>query len=405
MNIEKGPWKSEGYWFSHYNYLEEVRKGWTLPSKVEIHDATLRDGEQTPGVVLKPDEKVAIAAKLAEVGVERIEAGMPAVSQDDFNAIKKITGLGLPSKILAFARAVPDDIKKVADSGAWGVVIETPIGYPKLRHQFNKSWEWVLETSIIAVKAAREAGLYVVYFPYDATRCLIEEYDALLTGLCKDAKPDSIGVVDTVGCAIPEATGYLTRHIKKLTGCSVEVHTHNDLGMGVATSLGAITAGADVVHVSVNGLGERTGNTGFEEMALALKGCLGYEMANYNFAKFKELSDLVAKFSGVPVNSNKPIIGDRTFARESGIGIEQVLNYPLAMFNMDPKMVGTKARVMYGKKSGLASVKVRLEELSLTACDAEQKVMLEKIKQAGIDKKGPLSDQEVDGIIKGVLGK
>ncbi|HYE84328.1 MAG TPA: hypothetical protein VEG39_19455 [Clostridia bacterium] len=405
MNIEKGPWKGEGYWFSHYNFLDEVRKNWTLPQKVEIHDATLRDGEQTPGVVLRPDEKVAIAEKLAEVGVDRIEAGMPAVSQDDFNAIKKITSMKLPSKILAFARAVPDDIKKVAESGAWGVVIEVPIGYPKLRHQFHKSWEWVLENSIIACKAAREAGLHVVYFPYDTTRCDLKEFESLLSGLCKESKPDSIGVIDTVGCATPEAMGFLTRFVKKLTGCTVEVHTHNDLGMGAATSLGAITAGAEVVHVSVNGLGERTGNTAFEEVALMLKGCLGYEMANLNYSKMKELSELVASLTGVPINPNKAVVGNRSFARESGIGIDQVLNFPLSMFNMDPKMVGTKPRVMYGKKSGVQSVAVKLDELGLTATEQQKKNILEKIKQSGIDKKGPLTDEEVEAIVRNGLNK
>ncbi len=403
MNIENGPWKSDGYWFSHYNFLDEIRKGWNLPKKVDIHDATLRDGEQTPGVVLSPDEKVAIAEKLAEVGVDRIEAGMPAVSEDDFKAIKKITSLGLPSKILGFARAVPDDIKKVADSGAWGVVIEIPIGYPKLRYQMDKSWEWILERSVKAVQAAREAGLYVVYFPFDTTRSLETEFIQLLEGMSKDAKPDSIGVIDTVGCAIPGATAYLTKLVKDLTGCSVEVHTHNDLGMGAATALSAVTAGADVIHVCVNGLGERTGNAGLEEVALMLKGCIGYEMANYDFSKFKELSDLVAKLTGIPVNPNKAVVGDRTFARESGIGIDQVLKYPLSMFNMDPKYIGSRSRVMYGKKSGILSVEVKLSEMGKTAQEEQKREMLEYIKQAGIDKKRALTDPEVEEIINSVL--
>jgi len=245
--------------------------------------------------------------------------------------------------------------------------------------------------------------LYVVYFPFDTTRSLQDEFEKLLKGMMENAKPDSIGVIDTVGCAIPEATGYLTKFVKDLTGCAVEVHTHNDLGMGAATALGAVTAGAEVIHVCVNGLGERTGNAGLEEVALMLKGCLGYEMPNYDFSKFKELSDLVAKLTGVPVNPNKPVVGGRTFARESGIGIDQVLNFPLAMFNLDPKFIGSKPRVMYGKKSGSASVEVKLGEMGLTATEEQKRKMLEDIKQAGIDNKRALTDQEVEDIINAVL--
>ena len=156
------------------------------------HDATLRDGEQTPGVVFSVADKVAIAEKLSEIGVDRIEAGMPAVSDQDFQAIKEIARLNLPSKIFTFARAMRADIDKSLECGAHGVIVEVPIGYPKLQWQFKWTWEDVLRKSVDVVNYARSRGLYVVYFPYDTTRAREEDLTNLLTRMMQDAPPDSI---------------------------------------------------------------------------------------------------------------------------------------------------------------------------------------------------------------------
>ncbi|RLC35680.1 MAG: 2-isopropylmalate synthase, partial [Candidatus Nealsonbacteria bacterium] len=199
-------WLQEGkWWVSPYNFVEEVKKDFELPNKVVIHDATLRDGEQTPGVVFRKEDKIKIAQKLDEVGVERIEAGMPAVSEEDFEAIKKITKLGLKSKIFTFARAMTGDIDKAVDCGADGVVIEIPIGYPKLKYQFGWTWEDVLRKSVGVINYAKKQGLYVIYFPYDTTRAREEDLENLFTRLMQEARPDSVGVIDTMGCALPSA--------------------------------------------------------------------------------------------------------------------------------------------------------------------------------------------------------
>jgi isopropylmalate/homocitrate/citramalate synthase len=187
--------QEDKWWVSPYNFVDDVTGQFDLPEKVEIHDATLRDGEQTPGVVFRKDDKVRIAQKLDEVGVERIEAGMPAVSQEDFDAIKAISKLGLNAKIFTFARALPIDIDKAIDCGADGVIIEIPIGYPKLKYQFGWTWEDVLRKSIDCINYAREKNLYAVYFPYDTTRARDEDLTNLLTGIMAESPPDSIGVV------------------------------------------------------------------------------------------------------------------------------------------------------------------------------------------------------------------
>ena len=265
------------WWTSPFNWEEDVRKDLSLPAKVEIHDATLRDGEQTPGVVFRKHEKVAIAKKLDEIGVDRIEAGMPAVSKEDMEAIKEISSLGLNAKIMTFSRAMPADIDRAIECGADGAVVEVPSGLPRLKYQYNWSQEDIIERSITAVKYAKDKGLFVNFFPFDTTRAEFDFLKRLVGEVAEKAKPDSLCVVDTTGCILPRAMGFLVGELGRLVDIPIEVHTHNDLGCGIATSLAAVEAGAQTVHVCANGLGERTGNASLEEMAVSLKTMLGVD--------------------------------------------------------------------------------------------------------------------------------
>ncbi len=391
------------YWVSPYNFEPEVRKSMDLPEKVEIHDATLRDGEQTPGVVFTVDDKVAIAQKLSEVGVERIEAGMPAVSPQDEQAIKEITKLNLNSKIYTFARAMKADIDMALACGADGVIIEVPIGYPKLVTQFGWTWENVLERSAPVINYAKENGLHAVFFPYDTTRARPEDLENLCKGIMNESPPDSIGIVDTMGCATPEAIKYMVKWVKGMTGLPIEIHTHNDFGMGVATEIAAVTAGAVCVHSSGNGLGERTGNAALEELMISLDLLYGYE-TGYDFAKLPELGALLSKCANVPIARNKPLLGDGNFTRESGIGIQYVMHDPLVMFGTHPAFTGREGEVVLGKKSGKASIDYKLNQLGLGEANDEQNAkILDLVKQAGIKKRDILSDDEFKSIATSVI--
>ena len=393
-------YKENAWWASPYNDNPEVTVSIKKPAKVEIHDATLRDGEQTPGVVFSLDDKIRIAEKLDEVGIERIEAGMPAVSQSDYDAIKAICKRNLRAKIFTFARAMREDIDKAVDCGAHGVVIEVPIGYPKLKYQFNWTWENVLEKSADCINYARSQGLYAVYFPYDTTRAREEDLVPLMTGIMKNSPPNSVGVVDTTGCALPEAIQYLVRLMKKLTGgIPVEVHTHNDFGLGVATELAGIAAGAEVVHSCVNGLGERTGNAAAEELMVAMKVLLGTDN-DYKLDKLTELCQLVAAISGVSLAANKPVAGKRNYTRESGIGVDLVIKEPLAMFATDPRYFGRSGDIVLGKKSGKASVEYFLEQLNIQVPEAVVAEILSKVKAMGAEKRGLLTEDEFKAIVK-----
>jgi len=391
------------WWVSPYNLIPEVLSKLDLPPSVAIHDATLRDGEQTPGVVFSVADKVAIAEKLAEIGVDRIEAGMPAVSDQDFQAVKEIARLNLPSRIFTFARAMNADIDKALECGCHGVIIEIPIGYPKLKYQFKWTWEDVLRKSVDVVNYARKRGLYAVYFPYDTTRAREEDLRNLLTRLMQEAPPDSIGVVDTMGCVLPEAMKYLVRLVRSLTNLPVEVHTHNDFGMAVATELAGVEAGAVVVHSCANGLGERTGNAALEELIVALHVLYGYETP-YDLAKLPELGELVRRISNVEIAVNKPILGERNFTRESGIGVDLVVKEPLAMFGTHPALTGRCGEVVLGKKSGKASITYNLEQLGVSGVDDEAVTkMLRRVKEKGIEKRGLLTPAEFKEIVDGVL--
>ena len=396
-HFEDGKW-----WVSPYNFVPEVRNQLLLPPKVQIHDATLRDGEQTPGVVFSIDDKIAISRKLDEIGVDRIEAGMPAVSAQDATAITEITKLGLKARIFTFARALKQGIDMALECGAQGVIIEVPIGYPKLTTQFGWTWKDVFEKSRDVINYARSNGLYAVFFPYDTTRARPDDLENLCRAVMNESPPDSIGIVDTMGCATPEAIKYMVRWVKDMTGLPIEIHTHNDFGMGVATELAAVTAGAEVVHSCGNGLGERTGNAALEELMLGLDLLYGYD-TGYKLEKLPELGELLAKLSNIPIARNKPVLGSGNFIRESGIGIQYVMHDPLVMFGTHPALTGRSGEVVLGKKSGKASIEYKLAELALgEVADQQSSEILARVKQKGMEKRDILNDQEFTQIVQEV---
>lgn len=392
--------KENKWWASPFNEAPEVIGEAVPDHPVVIHDATLRDGEQTPGVVFSVDDKLHIAEKLVAAGVTRIEAGMPAVSPADFEAIKKISKTFPEAEVYAFVRATKGDIDMAAECGVKGVVIEIPIGYPKLRDQFGWTWENVLEKSVDCINHARASGLRAVYFPYDTTRAREEDLECLLRGVMRDCPPDSIGLVDTMGCALPQTIAYMVRWMKRLTGgLPIEVHTHNDFGMAVATELAGVAAGAEVVHSCVNGLGERTGNAALEELVLAMNILMGLQTP-YKLDKLGELCAAVERISGVKAAPNKPFVGSRNYTRESGIGVNLVVEKPLAMFATDPRLFGRQAEIALGKKSGKASVQYYLDQNNLTATDDQVAEILQRVKATGQRKKRLLTMEEFWRIVE-----
>lgn len=402
MDMESGPWSREQWFGSPLNFLPEIRQGLQLPRTVRFHDATLRDGEQTPGVVLRREEKLAIARQLDEVGVDRIEAGMPAVSEEDFAAIRDISRAGLNAKVVAFVRAMVKDVEMCLRAGVQGVVIEVPAGYMRLKHQYGWTEADVIKRSVEAVAFAKKEGLEVVFFPFDATRADPRFYEELVKTVYEAARPDSVCVVDTLGCALPQSMAWQVRRLRTLLDCPIEVHTHNDFGLGVAGSLAAVSAGAEVVHVCVNGMGERTGNAALEEVALALRILYDMELG-IEFGRLQDVSKLVQQLTGVKMPNSKPVVGPYAFGREVGLGMDMVKKQPRTVFPCVPTFVGQQPTVVLGKKSGIQSIAMKLEEWELAASEAQMREMLDGVKRLATENKRPVSDEEMRSIYEEVI--
>lgn len=399
------PWLNDGKWFtSPWNHLPQAREGLDFPSKVRFHDITLRDGEQQAGVAFTREDKVAIAKRLAAAGVDRIEAGMPVVSPQDEAAIKDIVQLDLGPQIFAFARCMVDDVKRAKECGVSGVVVEIPSS----GHIIEKAYGWPLERaidlSIEATLAAKEAGLYTVFFTIDSSRAEFDWYLDLVEKVATEGHMDALAMVDTFGGVSTHAIPVWVAKLKeRLPGVSIEAHFHDDFGLSVANTIAALAAGVEVAHTTVTGIGERAGNTPMEDLALALR--MLYDVDhNLDTTEFYALSRLVRERAGHLVPTNRAVVGDRLFEVESGIiagWYERCIDDdPVELFPYHWDIVGqSKARVVYGKGSGLPSITLALQSLGLSAEDEEIRELLASLKERSLQIKGLLPFEEVAQII------
>lgn len=379
-----------------------------MPDRVIFHDVTLRDGEQQAGVGFSADDKLAIARRLDAAGVQRIEAGMPIVSPADQAAVEAIAADGLEADIFAFARCMVPDVEKAAESGVKGVVIEIPSS----GHIISRAYGWPLEraisASIEATLAAKEAGLYTVFFTIDSSRAELEWYLDLVARVASEGHMDALALVDTFGVVTPQAIPEWVRRVReRLPDTPLEAHFHDDFGLAVANTVAALGCGVEVVHSTVTGLGERAGNTPMEELALALEMLYGVPQG-LNTTEFYGLSRLVRERAGHSVPSNRAVVGDRLYQVESGIiasWLHHCLDeHPTEVFPYHWDVVGQPApQVVYGKGSGLASVEIALEHLGLEADDDQKREMLHAIKERGLDIKALLPLEEVAKLIAGAL--
>jgi isopropylmalate/homocitrate/citramalate synthase len=394
---------------SPWNYLEEVTKGFQPPKEVKIHDITLRDGEQQAGIIFTKDDKVRIAEKLAEVGVHRIEAGMPAVSPRDEAAIKEIVKRNLTSDIFCFSRCMVDDVKRAADCGVKGIIIEIPAS----AHLIEQAYKWPLEKaidlSISATASAKEQGLYTVFFTIDATRSDLNWLLDLVDKVATEGHMDAFTLVDTFGVLSPHAAAYFTKRVKERVEKPLEIHFHSDFGMGVANTINAILAGAEVIHTTVTGIGERAGNTPMEETVLALLTMYGIDVG-IDYSKMNELSKLVQELSGSRVPASRPFIGDGAYSIESGIVTGWFKNVfeenPTTVFPVHPDFVGHDSpKIVMGKKSGLDNIAVWSEKLGIQLDEEEALSALQEIKLRSHDLKRVLTEEEFREIAEGVKAK
>jgi isopropylmalate/homocitrate/citramalate synthase len=402
------PWKTDRWFTSPWNWEPEVREQLHFPEKVRIHDVTLRDGEQQTGIVMRRADKVAIAKKLAEAGVHRIEAGMPAVSTEDEMAIRDIVELGLDAEIFSFARCMPQDVKLAKDCGVFGIITEIPSSEHIIRNAYGKSLDWAIQASIDTTLAAKEAGLYTVFFTIDSTRSEPERLLDLIDKVATDGHMDAMTIADSFGGCTPQGIAMFVKRYKARFRQPLEIHCHEDFGLGVINTIAALANGAEVAHVTVTGTGERAGNVPLEDTVMALHTLYGVD-TGVKTEKFYELSKLVRELTGIVVPTNRPIVGDWLYRIESGIVAmfhRRCKNVePCEYIPFVPEMVGRPpVEVALGKGSGLANIEEHLEKRGRTATPEQAAEILSRVKQRSVEKKGLLTDEEFDAILAEVLG-
>ncbi|HEU5348381.1 MAG TPA: hypothetical protein VFU63_07190 [Ktedonobacterales bacterium] len=402
------PWQTDSYFVSPWNYQPEVTSGFSPPQRVEVHDVTLRDGEQQAGVEFTADEKVRIAEKLAEAGVQRIEAGLPAVSPADADAVRRIASMGLPARIFAFSRCMVDDVKRALDAGVEGIVMEVPSSEHIIKYAYKWEYQRALDLTIESTKFAHENGLFVSFFPIDSTRADITTFLNMIERIAREGHMDSLALVDTFGVLSPQAAAFMARKVRERITTPLEAHFHMDFSMGVANTVMAVANGVGTIQVSVTGIGERAGNTPLEDTALALKTMYGIE-SGIDFSKLYGLSRVVRDAAQVPVPPNRGIVGDRLFHVESGIIATWVKNvgseHLTEAFPFRPEFVGqTGPEIVLGKGSGLDSVLIWLDKLQLgTATEEEATAILQEVKATSLQKKGLLTEDDFAAIASRVL--
>src|SRR4051794_4383805 len=334
-----------------------------LGGSVGLYDTTLRDGEQTVGVVLDAEQKLEIARLLDELGIDRIEAGFPRVSQDDWDAVELIAGAGLRAEIWGFSRAVPADLEALVELGVTHSVIESPISDLKLE-AIGVSREKMLGRITAAMSFAAEHGIHAAFFGVDSTRAEPGFYEQVYAGAI-EAGAREVCVVDTLGIASPEAVSELVGRTVALAGADVPVHFHghNDFGLATAAAVAAVRAGASWIHGTINGMGERAGNANLGEVALTLHALYGVP-TRLRLERLREVSTRVRELSGYQLDPWKPVVGETLFVRESGAVASQFHDPPsIEPFSAD--LVGAERKIVLGKKSGLDSIRIKCEELGL----------------------------------------
>jgi len=369
-----------------------------MTKMIIINDTTLRDGEQAAGVVFRREEKLHIARMLDTIGVQEIEAGIPAMGKEEQETIKAILSMGLKARISTWNRAVIQDIKASVDCGVKMVSISVPVSDIHLKFVLNRNRRWALEQTKRVIDYAKEYGLYVCVGAVDASRSAWDFF-MRFARLAQDCGADRLRFDDTVGILNPFQTFEIINKLRSEIGVDIdiEIHCHNDFGMATANTLAAIKAGARYASVTVNGLGERAGNAALEEVVMALKHIEGIDLG-VDTARFRELSEYVANASLRAIPASKPIVGSDIFVHESGVHVDGILKKSLTYEPFPPGEVGLERKILIGKHSGSHAVRHVFKKLGISLSEKESRDILRRVRIAGENTKKALSDDELMGV-------
>jgi len=376
----------------------------TFRSKIKILDTTLRDGEQTPGISFSKDNKMIIARNLDELGVNVIEVGSVITSDGEREFASEISKMKREGKIKAelctYCRVKKEDIDHAKKCGLDSVHLVVPVSDLHITEKLKKDRKTVLKMAIDMVKYAKSLGLIVELSGEDASRADMEFLKELYNAGI-DAGADRLCFCDTVGILTPERTYEIFLDLSKLRA-PISVHCHNDFGMATANTVAALRAGAAQAHVTINGIGERAGNTSLEEVVMVLYS-LYKEETDIKTRNLYKSSRLVSRLSGIPVALNKAIVGGNSFTHEAGIHVHGLKANAATYEPITPELVGRERRILLGKHAGRASVELAMKELGLSADDKQTDEIVKRVKEVG-DKGKRVTDADFEKIAEIVLG-
>ena len=381
---------------SPYNTLPEVLKDFRLSDNIVIYDSTLRDGEQMPGISFSPEQKLAVARKLDEIGVPEIEAGFPAVSKTEVESIKTIANEGLNAKILALSRLKKEDIDAAIRSDADIVLLFIASSPLHLKYKLHCSEQEIKDKVVESIEYAKNHGIVPSFSTEDSTRTPLKFLEELVT-LANEAGAKRIGFTDTVGCATPHTIKYLFSHMRKLVSTPFSAHLHNDFGLGLINAITAISSGATHVCTTINGWGERAGNVPLEQLVISLK-ILYKKDLGIDTTKLWEVSEMVSHFTGLPIPKTHPLVGSNIFSHESGIHVAAILENPRTYESISPELVGNKRNLVLGKHTGKHIIRQLLDDHGIEANEELLVDVVSQVKQLG-ERNGRLSDKEITQII------
>lgn len=372
---------------------------WPMPVESKLgtiffDDTTLRDGEQTAHVVFSSEEKLRIARTLDEIGVDQIEAGIPAMGGDERDLIEEIAHMGLQASVMGWNRANIKDIDASLECGVDAVAISLATSDIHIETKLRKSRAWVLDTVRKCTAYAKEAGVYVSVNAEDASRTAIDfliEY-ALAA---KSEGADRIRFCDTIGIMEPLRMYGAIRRLREETGMEIEMHTHNDFGMAVANAIAGFHGGANWVNTTIGGLGERAGNAAYEELVMALRHLEGQDMSKHETMRFTEFVTYVTEAASRTVSPSKPIVGSNIFAHESGIHADGIIKNPRTYELFDPREVGGERTIVMGKHSGSRTIEMKFEGFGDPITESEARALLPFVRQRAIELKRAISDAEL----------
>jgi 2-isopropylmalate synthase len=364
-------------------------------SRPQLLDSTLREGEQTPGVRYRLEDKVAIARELDAFGIDYLEVGHPAVSDDVFRASKAVANAGLRTQTLAHARGIREDIDRARQCDVDWVGIFYSVRNEALEQRFRRDLDQVIATVQDVVGYAKEHGLKVRYTPEDTVRSSWTNVRKVAQAAVA-AGADRISIADTTGCMTPSRMAGFVERLSAVVDVPLHVHCHNDLGLAVANSMAAFDAGAAVADVTVNGIGERCGITDLASLATALRVAEGIE-APWDLTRLPVLAEMVEQASGLPVPWQAPVVGRYAFRHNAGLHVAAVFHDPGHYESIPANLVGRSRSITVGRFAGLVTLQYKCRELGVAADDATLGRVLRRIKEMEV---GDLPDAELLGLLR-----